>query len=183
MKLILVRHGETDANKNGIIQGINDNKLNEIGIKQAKEAGKELKKKFKIDMVFCSPLIRCVETLNNILEECPIEGEIIMCKLIQERDFGEYTGMNEKNVDKKEMNKVSKLNEEMGIETIESLEKRTLLFLEDLKLEDENKTILVVSHHGPIKIIVNKLTGKKLDEIKIENGKIIEFDYKTELEY
>jgi len=183
MKLILLRHGETDANKNGIIQGVDDNKLNETGINQAREVGKELKKKFKVDMVFCSPLIRCVETLNNILEECPIEGEIVMCKLIQERDYGEYSGMSNKMVNKEDLNNDNTINQEMGLESLESLSKRTLLFLEDLKLEDENKTILVISHHGPIKIMVNKLTGKKLDEIKIENAQIMEFDYDTGLEF
>ena len=176
MKLILVRHGETDANKNGIIQGVDDNKLNNTGIKQAKEVGKELKKKYKIDMVFCSPLVRCVETLNNILEEYLIEGEIFMCKLIEERDFGEYTGVEEKNINEKELNQKNKLTEEMGVEDIESLKKRSQLFLEDLKLEDENKTILVISHHGPIRMMINKLTGKNVDDIKVENGKILEFD-------
>ena len=176
MKLILVRHGETDANKNGIIQGVDDNKLNSTGIKQAKEVGKELKKKYKIDMVFCSPLVRCVETLNNILEEYLIEGEIFMCKLIEERDFGEYTGVEEKNINEKELNQKNKLTEEMGVEDIESLKKRSQLFLEDLKLEDENKTILVISHHGPIRMMINKLTGENVDDIKVENGKILEFD-------
>ena len=180
MKLILVRHGQTDANKNGIVQGVDDNKLNSTGIEQAKEVGKELKKKYKIDMVFCSPLIRCVETLNNILEEYPIEGEIFMCKLIQERDFGEYTGVDEKNINEKELNQKTKLTEETGVEDIESLEKRSQLFLEDLKLEDGNKTVLVISHHGPIRMMINKLTGKNLDDIKVENGKILEFDIDTE---
>jgi len=183
MKLILVRHGETDANKNGIIQGVNENKLNETGIKQAREVGKELKKKYKIDMVFCSPIVRCVETLNNILEEYPIDGQIFMSKLIVERDFGEYTGLENKVVNKDEMDKDNKINEEMGVESLKSLQKRTLLFLEDLKLEDENLTVLVISHHGPIKFMINKLTGKKLDEIKIENAQIMEFDYDTGLEF
>jgi len=176
MKLILVRHGQTDANKNGIVQGVDDNKLNSTGIEQAREVGKELKKKYKIDMVFCSPLVRCVETLNNILEEYLIEGEIFMCKLIEERDFGEYTGVEEKNINEKELNQKNKLTEEMGVEDIESLKKRSQLFLEDLKLEDENKTILVISHHGPIRMMINKLTGKNVDDIKVENGKILEFD-------
>ncbi len=180
MKLILVRHGETDANKNGIIQGVDDNKLNSTGIEQAKEVGKELKKKYKIDMVFCSPLGRCVETLNNILEEYPIEGEIFMSKLIEERDFGEYTGREDVLVDWEEIDKDNKINKEMGVENLLDLKKRTDLFLEDLKLEDENKTILVISHHGPIRMMISKLTGKNPDDIKVENGKILEFEIDTE---
>jgi broad specificity phosphatase PhoE len=180
MKLILVRHGETDANKNGIIQGVDNNKLNSTGIEQAKEVGKELKKKYKIDMVFCSPLGRCVETLNNILEEYPIEGEIFMSKLIEERDFGEYTGREDVLVDWEEIDKDNKINKEMGVENLLDLKKRTDLFLEDLKLEDENKTILVISHHGPIRMMISKLTGKNPDDIKVENGKILEFEIDTE---
>jgi len=183
MKLILVRHGETDANKNGIVQGKDDNKLNETGIIQAKNAGKELKEKYKIDMVFCSPIVRCVETLNNILEEYPIEGSIFMSKLIEERDFGEYSGTESKTIDWNKVDQDNKINKELGVESIKSLQKRSWLFLEDLKLEDENSTILVVSHHGPIRMMINKLTGQNVDKIIVNNGQIMEFDFDTELKF
>ena len=185
MKLILVRHGQTDANKNGIVQGVDDNKLNSTGIEQAKEVGKELKKKYKIDMVFCSPLVRCVETLNNILAEYPIEGEIFMCKLIQERDFGEYTGTESKMIDWDDLNQNNKINKEIGVESWDEVKKRVELFLEDLKLEDENKTILIVSHAGPMRVMINKIKNEDLpyEEIEVKNGQVMEFDYKTDLEF
>ena len=50
MKICFVRHGQTDANKNGLIQGVSDHPLNETGIKQAKEAAKLIKKNFLILM-------------------------------------------------------------------------------------------------------------------------------------
>jgi broad specificity phosphatase PhoE len=140
MKLILVRHGETEKNDEGV--------LTPKGIGQVKKVGKELKEKYKIDMVFCSPLKRAVETLENILDEYPIEGEIFMSKLI----------------------------EEMGLEPLTDFVKRVNLFLEDLKLEDENSTILVISHEGPIKIMVAKITGKKYKEMKVPNGSISVFE-------
>lgn len=183
MKLILVRHGETDANKNGIIQGVDDNKLNETGIIQAKKTGRELKEKYKVDMVFCSPIKRCLETLNYILEEYPIEGQIFMSKLLEERDFGEYTGVESKMINKKDLDDDNKINREMGLESLDSLKKRSLLFLEDLKLEDENLTVLVVSHHGPIRMMINKLTGENVDEIIVNNGQIMEFDFDTDLDF
>lgn len=185
MKLIIVRHGETIGNTKKVLQGKSEGKLTEKGVIQAKEVGKQLKDKHKFDMVFCSPLGRCVETLNNILEECPIDGEILMSNLLEERDFGEYTGLEGHTVDWDEINKESKINKEMGVESWSEVQKRADLFLEDLKLEDDGKTVLVVSHAGPIKAMINKLKNESLDykEIVVENGQIIEFDYKTELEF
>ena len=176
MKLILVRHGETEQNLNHFIQGKDGGKLTQKGIDQAKKTGKELKEKYKIDMIFCSPLKRCVDTLENILGEDPIEGPIFMSKLIEERDFGEYTGMESVLVDWDELDKDNKINEEMGVESLVDLEKRVNLFLEDLKLEDNDSTILVLSHDGPIKIMISKITGKDLEEISVENAAINEFE-------
>ena len=177
MKLILVRHGQTVANAKDVVQGVDENKLNKKGIEQAKSVGKELKKKYDINMVFCSPLVRSVETLEWILTEYPIEGDIFMCKLLEERNFGEYTGIKNDMVDWEEVNKDKKIDREMGLESLESLKKRAELFLEDLKLENEDSTVLVISHDGPIRMMISKLTGKTFDEIKVNNGEIVEFDY------
>jgi 2,3-bisphosphoglycerate-dependent phosphoglycerate mutase len=184
MKLIIVRHGETEENAKKIIQGQADNSLNEKGRNQAKEVGRQLKEKQKIDMVFCSPLKRCKETLEEILSECPIEGEICMSCLIQERDFGEYTGMETSLINWDEIYEDNKLNQEMGVESLNKLEKRVELFLEDLKLEGDKKTVLIVSHGGPIMAMINKLSGQKLryPEATIENTQIIELDLDTDLE-
>jgi len=178
MKLILIRHSETEANINHILQGKDGGKLTLKGVEQAKKIGKELREKYKINMVFCSPLSRCVETLENILEEYPIEGEIFMSKLIEERDFGEYTGVNRDDINWKEIDQNNKINRQMGVEPLIDLVKRVNLFWEDLKLEDENSTILVISHYTPIKIIISRITGKKFDEIEVENGEIMEFEIK-----
>lgn len=175
MKLILVRHGESEANVDNIF-GFDDTKLTKKGFEQAKMVGRELKEKYKIDMVFCSPFDRCMQTLEGVLDEYPIEGPIFMSKLIVERDFGEYMGMEDTLVDMEELSEDNKLNREMGVETLASLLKRVNLFLEDLKLEDENSTVLVISHEWVIKTMVAKITGKKFDEITVGNGSIHEFE-------
>jgi len=184
MKLILVRHGETDANLNRVLQGRDGNHINQTGREQALATGKKLKKNYpKIDMVFCSPLNRCVETLECILMEYPIEGQISMSKLIEERDLGEYEGVEEYMIDWDVVNKDSKENREMGVESLEDMAKRINLFLEDLKLEGDDLTVLVVTHAGPIRMMKSKLMDKEIDfEEKIDNGSIHEFDYETELE-
>lgn len=185
MKLIIVRHGETEANAKKILQGKDGGKLTEKGKQQAKEVGKHLRDHHKIDMVFCSPLDRCVETLNTILEEYPIEGEILMSNLIEERDFGEYTGTESHLIDWDEFDENNKINRAMGVESWSEVKKRVELFLEDLKLEDGDKTVLVITHAGPIKVMVNKLNNQDLayGEISVNNGQIMEFDYETNLNF
>lgn len=176
MKLILVRHGQTEENVNNLFAGNDCGKLTAKGIEQSKKVGKDLKEKYKIDMIFCSPLTRCRETLENILDENPIDVPIYMSKLIEERDYGEYTGVDVDSVNKQELDEDNKINKQMGVESLIHLVKRVTLFLEDLKLEDENSTILVVSHEGPIKIMVAKITGKTVDEIEVDNAKPIIFE-------
>jgi len=185
MKLIFVRHGETDANIDGILQGKLESSLTEKGEKQTKDVGKALKEKYpKIDLVFCSPLKRTVDTLNNILEEYPIECEILMSNLIEERGFGEYEGTEDYLIDWEEINKDNDENRKMGVESMAKMIKRCEIFLEDLKLEDGKETVLIVSHAGPIRVMLDKIAGKEIDfEERVENGSITEVDYDTELEY
>ena len=186
MKLIIVRHGETEGNVKKIIQSKEGGKLTDKGRKQAKELGRQLKEKFKIDMVFCSPMSRCQETLEGILSEYPISGEILMSSLLKEREFGEYEGVEDCMIDWKEVNKDSKLNQEMGVESWSELGKRIGLFLEDLKLENNEKsTVLVISHGDTIRAMVNKVTKQELryPERVVKNAEIIELDFDTSLDF
>ena len=182
MKLILIRHGQSVANANKSVQGREEGKLTEKGVNQAKEAGKFLKENYKIDMVFCSPLARCVETLENILDQYPIEGEMLMSKLLEERDFGEYSGTPENMIDWEQVNMDNKTNEEIGMESLEDLKKRVNLFLEDLKMEEPQKTVLVISHNEILKEMLTKLTNSKREK-EIDNAKPMVFDYDTECEF
>ena len=55
MKIYAIRHGLTDWNKLGKIQGVSDIELNEIGIEQAKEAAKKISE-YNFDLILSSPL-------------------------------------------------------------------------------------------------------------------------------
>lgn len=61
MKLILIRHGETKGNEDGVYQGALDLSLSEKGINQCLEIKKKLKN-FKVDKVYSSPLKRAIES-------------------------------------------------------------------------------------------------------------------------
>ena len=70
LRLLLVRHGETQWNREGRFQGIRDIPLNENGRKQAEKAA-EFLKEVKIDFGISSPMLRPKETAEIILEKHP----------------------------------------------------------------------------------------------------------------
>ena len=74
VKLVLLRHGESVWNKLNIFTGWTDIPLSKLGIKQAIEAGKKLKKaKIEFDVIYTSELVRAHQTLYYALEEMNIK--------------------------------------------------------------------------------------------------------------
>ena len=65
MKLIITRHGETEENKAGIIQGHLPGHLSEAGIEQAKKVAFRLKDE-KINFIYSSDLDRAADTAKEI---------------------------------------------------------------------------------------------------------------------
>lgn len=90
MNIYLLRHGQTNLNKNGKFQSAVDKDLNEIGKKQAKLLGKRIQK-YHIDIIYSSDLKRVVETseiLNNYLDT-----EIIIKEELREINMGAWDAL------------------------------------------------------------------------------------------
>jgi len=68
MKLIIVRHGETEENKKGIVMGHLPGKLSQEGINQIKKVALRLKDE-KIDFIYSSDLTRASDTGLLILRK------------------------------------------------------------------------------------------------------------------
>ena len=83
MKLYLVRHGQTDWNKEKRLQGQEDIPLNDFGRHLAKETGIGLRN-VRFDLCFSSDLKRALETANLILDEGSNKVPIIMDKRLKE---------------------------------------------------------------------------------------------------
>ncbi|MCR5798047.1 MAG: histidine phosphatase family protein [Eubacterium sp.] len=89
--LYIMRHGETDWNKERKLQGRTDVALNEKGREMAREA-RERYKDVKFDICFCSPLVRARETAEILLEGTGVP--IVFDKRLLEMKFGIYEGVN-----------------------------------------------------------------------------------------
>lgn len=96
MKLVLIRHGESDWNKQNRFTGWTDVELSETGRQEATDAGKSLKDKgYDFDVCYTSYLKRAIHTLNNVLYELDREWlPVIKSWKLNERHYGALQGLN-----------------------------------------------------------------------------------------
>ena len=96
IKLVLVRHGQSQWNLENKFTGWTDVELTEKGIEEAIEAGRVLKEKgFTFDLAYTSLLKRSIETLDHILKEMDINDiEIHSTWRLNERHYGALQGLN-----------------------------------------------------------------------------------------
>lgn len=100
-KLVLIRHGESEWNLLGKWTGWTDVSLTEKGANDAKKMG-ELIRDIKFDEIYTSKLKRSIETMRNVLETQGQAGhESTSVEQLNERDYGDYTGMNKWDVKEK----------------------------------------------------------------------------------
>jgi len=96
MKLVLIRHGESEWNKLNLFTGWTDVDLSEKGKEEAKQAGLILKEKgYDFDLCYTSVLKRAINTLNYTLEGLDREWlPVIKSWKLNERHYGALQGLN-----------------------------------------------------------------------------------------
>jgi len=170
-KLILVRHGESENNVEGIISTKLDKYgLTEKGKKQAEEAAEKIKAEiFSAGTVlFSSPILRARETAEIIAEK--IKVKIEFSDSIKEMALGRWDDCSEKELSltdnlRKEYNKLSseeKWSFKRG-ETGESsadVGERVYSWFEEILEKHAGKTIIIVTHGDPIIDLINKLKAR-----------------------
>ncbi|MDE2311693.1 MAG: histidine phosphatase family protein [Patescibacteria group bacterium] len=178
--IYLVRHGETEANKNKIVAGHHDSPLTEAGERQAKQRGLDLKR-VKFDAVFSSDLIRAKRTAELISADRQLV--VNTHRLIRERFFGHWEGQSEKKFlnDNQRLFELKKqLTEEQkrnfkysyAYESDNQIADRMLLFLRELAVTFLGKTLLVVAHGSIMRSTLMRLGYAVSDELpagSIEN--------------
>lgn len=101
MYLILVRHGYSEYNIKGLWTGWRNPSLTPEGEKEAEKAGRTLRD-IPLSIGFTSPLIRHKETLEIIKKILGNETmPIIISDCLKERNYGDYTGKNKWEIEKK----------------------------------------------------------------------------------
>ena len=103
VKLVLVRHGESEWNNKKIFTGWTDIDLTSKGTKEAKEAGRTLKKNnIKFETIYTSYLKRAIRTMWIILDEMDLMWKPVQRSWrLNERHYGALQGLSKPAVSKK----------------------------------------------------------------------------------
>jgi len=150
MKLILVRHGETEWNNEGKLLSKTDISLNEKGLEQAKKTANKLKN-LTFDFIYTSNMKRTLQTVNEINKYHNVN--FIQTELLQERNYGDFEGVDYHKLDLRKIRK-NNLYKNFNMETPEEFRNRIKYFLKNKLSLKYNQTILIVSHSGTIKKIL-----------------------------
>jgi broad specificity phosphatase PhoE len=157
--LLLVRHGETDWNRDGRWQGHSDTPLNELGRRQARDLAGEFD---GVDVVYSSDLARARETAEILAADLGLD--VRLDSRLRERGFGAWEGLNADEIESEfaEAHRRWQSGEGAGAEDAESFAAfgaRVRSFVEDLLRRHPDETVLVIGHGGSIRVIHALATG------------------------
>jgi broad specificity phosphatase PhoE len=179
MKIFFVRHGQTDFNKEGRVQGQEiDMPLNAKGVEQVEKAMSFLPE--NIDMIISSPLKRALQTAE--IADKKIKRGIQLSDDIKEMSYGSLAGKTWKDIEcetgdsamhEKDTN-ITFDYRPYGGEPADEFKKRIARFIDKLTSEHQNKVVLVAAHGGVIDAMHILFPQKERSET--DNATIHEFD-------
>lgn len=189
--LVLVRHGESQWNRENRFTGWVDIPLSEKGVAEAKSAGEKIKKEdIKFDVAYTSALVRAQKTLDIMLEVLGQENiPIYKDQALNERHYGDLQGLNKAETAKKFGDAQVKLWRRSydvappNGESLKDTAARTLPYFNSKIVPDlqAGRQVLVSAHGNSLRSIVmylDHLTKEQVLELNLGTGVpiIYEFD-------
>ncbi|MCU4974205.1 histidine phosphatase family protein [Halobacteria archaeon AArc-m2/3/4] len=190
--IVIVRHGETTWNRQQRLQGWAPTPLTDLGREQAGQLGAALTEGYDIDRILSSDLYRTEETVEILREH--FDAPVTFESAWRERDIGIYQGLQfDELLERFPEHDLGETGSEAAYRRTESGER--LVDVRDRVLErwetilagcESGETILIVTHGGPIRLLLGYLKdidiAESIMEQSQENCSIneFEFDHKTD---
>ena len=188
--ILLIRHGQSEWNKLNLFTGFKNIELSEQGIEEANKAGQNFKNlDIKFNIVFTSELKRAQETAKIILQNLDQwdflnnEGKIISNINLNERDYGDLTGLNKKETAEKfgeeQVHKWRRgySDQPPNGESLEDVVIRVTKYFEEVIKpaiqSDENDNILIAAHGNSLRallIVMNIYEPNNINSVELSTG-------------
>ncbi len=165
MKILLVRHGITKLHESDRFWGKTDIPLSKTGIKQAEKLRDRLAPE-KVDAIYASTLRRARATAEIIASGHKVATT--PCEELCECGFGYIEGLTFEEIKRLHPALAQALIDRKAVdfpggESIEQLNDRVKNFLQRLEKHKPGETVLIVSHGGPIRLMICNLLGLGLE--------------------
>lgn len=156
MLIVLVRHGETEINRDGLLQGRSDRALTDLGHTQAAALAKVLPSLGPVSIT-SSPLLRAQQTAAPIAEACGLE--LVIDSRLVELDYGDWEHSAPGDISPSEINRLrdDPTFAPPGGESLLAVRDRVESFCSEI--DSGEGTMIVVSHVSPIKAAVAMTLG------------------------
>jgi broad specificity phosphatase PhoE len=193
MRIVLVRHGETEWNRLHRIQGISDLELNETGRRQAEALAQALKNQ-RVEAIYTSPLKRARDTADVIA--CHHQVEVVTLFGLREMDAGEVDGLTYEEMRVQYGDFLDRWLEDCtavrppGGCTLHELQEQAWGAIQEIVKgqhqmaaegkESEKGVVVVVTHFFPILSIICKALGLDLSQcrrMKLDLGSMCALDF------
>jgi probable phosphoglycerate mutase len=190
MRLIIVRHGESEWNRIGRYQGQLDAPLSDLGGRQAEALAGRLQRE-PIDAIFASPLQRAAKTAEAIAHYHP-DVPFEQTSALLEIDHGDWQGLIAEEViarygeGLREWRSHPSRSQMPNGESFSNILKRVLDFKERLCQEYHGRNVLISTHDVVVKILVADALGMNMDRINriwVTNASISVIEYGEDLPY
>ena len=188
--ILLIRHGQSEWNKLNLFTGFKNIELSEQGIEEANKAGQNFKNlDIKFNIVFTSELKRAQETAKIILQNLDQwnflnnEGKIISNINLNERDYGDLTGLNKKETAEKfgeeQVHKWRRgySDQPPNGESLEDVVRRVTKYFEEVIKpaiqSNENDNILISAHGNSLRallIVMNIYEPNNINSVELSTG-------------
>lgn len=173
MKCYLVRHGQTNSNKEQRWQGLKDEGLSDLGKKQAKKLALYFQD-VKVDYIYASDLMRAIQTANPINKE--LDCRMTLLKKLREVDVGDWEGLTRLEIRLEYGEDVfeGEFNPPNG-EGFSEFKERVATTFAQIASKHQKQNIIVVTHGGFIQMLLGQLDNydlEKYEENKVSNGSV-----------
>jgi len=189
-KLILLRHLESQWNKENRFTGWTDVPLSQEGIASAKEVALKLSG-FEIDKVYTSPLARNMETVYLVLKNLDEKDlPVVINKALNERNYGRLQGLNKSEVKKQYGEEQVRLwrrgwdDAPPEGESLKDVYNRVVpLYEEQIKNDlKAGMNVLVVASHNSLRALVKHIENipdEQIIDLEMPTGSLKEYDIAT----
>ena len=192
--LVLVRHGQSQWNKENLFTGWKDPDLTEKGIEEAINAGKKIKQtNINFDLHYTSKLKRAQRTGNLIMQELGEDIPTSENKALNERDYGDLSGLNKNDARKRwgdEQVHIWRRSYDTpppGGESLKNTAERVLPYFENIIYPElrNQKDILISAHGNSLRALImylEKISEDEIVKLEIATGQPIVYKLDEDLQ-